>query len=251
MRTPRPIAIALVSLALLAGAAACGSEDGSEGADPTTTTTAERATTTDGEPDPVDGTTTTTAEEDGDDPVDGTTTTEDVTDDDAGDADRQAYVDALKGWLGEDSGEVLQEDQVDCVSEGFVDVLGVDELKGAGINPEELAESDGTEFPDELGIDEDKANEMFDIFGACDIDFASIFKDLFRAGGELTAEQESCIDDLLTDENLRRSLVAEILGEDLADDPLDDIDACADFDDIEGGPTAETETPNTVTVPDN
>lgn len=242
MRTPRPIALALVSLALVAGAAACSSDDGSDGADTTTTTEEAAATTTTGGDDSVP-----------DDEDDETTTT--ASEADLGDADRDAYVAALAGSFGEDTDGIFEDGQIECLSEGFVDVLGVDNLKEAGIAPDALAETNGSDFPEELGVDEEKANQMFDVYEDCDVDFGAVFKEVFGGlvGPEgLSAEDEACIDELLTSDNLRRSLVADILGEDLEDDPLDEVENCVDLGALGSGgsgPTAEGVTPSTVTVP--
>lgn len=237
MRTPRPIGLALLTLALFTGAAACSSGDGSEGGDATTTTTAA-----------AEATTTPAGGDEGEDDPDETTTTE--AEGDAGDADRQAYVDALSASFGEGSEDLFEDGQIECLSEGFVDVLGVDNIKEAGLSPEDLADTDGSDFPDELGVDEDKANAMFDVYEDCEVDFSSIFKELFGGlSGGLSAEDEACIDDLLTPENLRRSLVADILGEELDDDPLDEVENCVDLGAL-GSSDAEPVTPSTLTVPE-
>jgi len=220
---------AALALLFTAGAAACGASDGSEGATDTTTTTRDDKTTT------TEEDTTTTEEESTSTTEDETTTTEDgatTTTDGEPSSDPQDYVDALvANFEGEAGEQVFEPGQVECLAERFVDVVGIDELQAAGVSPDEFAEGDGSEFPPELGVDEDKANELYDQFAACEMDLGEVFTKIFASEGEdLTAKQQACLDEVFTDENLRASFVADFLGEDLEDDPLDEAGACIGLD---------------------
>lgn len=234
---------AALALLLTAGAAACGASGDSEGGtDPTTTTRADKTTTS---------ASTTTTEEETTTTEDDTTTTEDETTTTGGgvttttdgepSSDPQDYIDALVANFEGDAGEeVFEPGQVECLAERFVDVVGIDELQAAGVSPDEFAEGDGSEFPPELGVDEDKANELYDQFAACEIDLRELLTKLFTSeGNEITAEQQACLDKVFTDENLRASFVADFLGEDLENDPLDEAGTCIGLDE----PSTSDDTP--------
>lgn len=217
MRAHRALLPALAAAALLLGAC---SSDGSDGA---TTTTVPRSTTTAGGDDT--GTTapdrSTTTEAD-----DATTTT--ATEREPVDADGQAYVDALEAAIGEsESTAVFEPAQARCLAEGFVSGVGVDELQRQGVTPEEFAMFGGITGSFDLELDEATASDLFDVYGDCDVDLV----ELFTATGEadLTAEQRSCIEGFFTDENLRRSFVASVTGQDLEDDPLLGAVSCVDL----------------------
>lgn len=247
MPTPtRLLTGAALALLLTAGAAGCGTSGGSDNADgkPTTTTT-DQATSTSPKT-TTDVEVTTTPE------PDSTTTTEDTTTTEAGSepsGDGQAYVDALVSTIEGSSSDVFEPGQVKCLAGNFVDIIGVDALKSAGISPKEFAEGDGIAFPSELGVDEAKANKMFDQFEGCGIDLPELYSKIFSTGGDgLTDEQQSCVDQVLTEDNLRKSLVASFLGKDPQDDPLKAAVDC-----IGGVPSSENgvpATPSTV-VPGN
>lgn len=234
-RSRRTVTGTVLALLLTVGTVACGN-GGSEDAnnDATTTTTAGNETTTTSEADEAtttsgdDVSTTTT----GDDVT--TTTEEDVTTTTDGEpsSDPQDYVDALVANIEGDTGaESFGPGQVECVAGNFVDVIGIEALQAAGISPEEFAEGDGSDFPPEVGVDEAKANELFDQFDACEVDLIEVFSKIFAAEGEeLTAEQQACLEDVFTEENLRASFVADYLGEELEDDPLEEAGTCVGFD---------------------
>ena len=251
-RTRRTVTGAALALLLTVGTVACGDSGGSEGAtDTTTTTTRVDKTTTTASTTTTEGEATTTTE------AGVTTTTEDETTtttearvttttngEPSGDA--QDYVDALVATIEGDEGEeVFEPGQVECLAGNFVDVIGVEALQAAGVSPEEFAQGNGSNFPPELGVDEAKANELYDQFAACEVDLVEVFTKAFSSGrGEATAEQRACLDEVLTDENLRASFVADYLGEDLADDPLEAAGVCVGFDEPRTAEPAEPTVPS-------
>lgn len=219
---PRSLLAVVLAMTMFVGAAC--SADGSDDAGPSTTAkTDEQTTTSEG---------------------DGPSSTTEATGDEAG--DRQAYLDAFTKGFQDEEEQVFDSGQVDCLAERYLDTIGLDNLVDAGVTPEEYG--DGNDFPEEVGLDEDKANELYDQFGACDIDLKEIFIDVFaRFSPEpLTDEQRSCIDDALTEEKLRRSFVADLLDLDEDQDPLDGLDTCVpdSFGDTDS--TTDTPTANTI-----
>ncbi len=215
-RTRRLLGTAALALALVGGTA-CGAEGDDDDATSTTTEAAGASTTTtDDEP----------------------TTDEPTTDEPTG--DRDAYVEALVGTFDDEDEEIFGPGKAECIANGFIDVIGMDNIEESGLSPQEFAEGDGTDFPPALGLDEDKANDLYDVFGECDIDLVETLVDLYGSMGELTPEQETCVTDILTEDNLRTSFVADFLGEDLEDDPLDEVGTCMGFDDDPSIATPET-----------
>lgn len=226
-RSRRVVTGTALALLLAVGSVACGADGESDDAtdESTTTTSGGDASTTTTTRDDV---TTTTRD-------DVTTTTGDdvtTTTDGEPSGDAQDYVDALVATIeGNEGEEVFEPGQVECLVGNFVDVIGVEALQAAGVSPEEFAQGNGSDFPPELGVDEAKANELYDQFAACEVDLVEVFTKAFSSGGgEVTAEQQACIDDVFTEANLRASFVADYLGEDLADDPLDEAGDCVGLD---------------------
>ncbi|QXC61886.1 hypothetical protein KSP35_03385 [Aquihabitans sp. G128] len=235
--TPTPARRALTAAAMLlllsGSVAACGASGGSDADDATTTTTARATTTTDvDDPDPQ---VTTTTDPD-DDPT--TTTEPGGGGGDDGAYSRDDYVTAMIGSFDEDDSEIYTKDQIDCLADRFVDVIGVDDLNDAGVTPKQLAEGDGEDLPASLGVDEELAGDLYDQFAECDLDLKETFtKALTSFGGaKPTTAQLACLDRYLTDDNLRRSFVADYTGEDLADDPIDKASECLGL----GGDSADS-----------
>lgn len=235
--TPRRVLL-LAALAATTLLGACGASSSSEGGSTTTLPGGgDEVTTTVG----ADESTTTTASSTTTKPS--TTTEPDGSG--AGDADRQAYLDAFAKGFGDEDNAPFEADQLECLANNFLDAIGVDELKSAGVTPEEYG--GGGNFGGKLTLDEDTANDVFDQYEVCDVDLKSYLKTFAASfsGGKLTPEEEACIDKSLTDENLRTSLVADLMDEELENDPLDPIEECVDFtaDGPASGPTASSVVP--------
>lgn len=197
---PRRLASAALVLALVAGTAACSSSDDGDGASGRTTTTAsERSTTT-----KAGG--------------DGST---DSPDDALADATEADYVDALTSTFAR-SGDVFSEDGVRCLAGRWVEVIGADTFRGAGISPEDLA--GGRAQFEEVEIDRATAEALADAFDACGLQLRDAY--LRTLEGNLSEQGKICVDDLLTEEAVRRSFVADLLGEELDPDPLTDVSRC-------------------------
>ena len=221
----RTLTALAVSLLLAAGTVGCSSD--SDGAPGTSTTTTEAPDDTTTAPDD-DGATTTAPEDDGDP----TTTVPDedgddepsVSIDDVSDEERP-YVEAVVETLS--GAPVFGMRDTACLAIGFVQAVGVDRITEAGLSPEEFSETGLADFPDELEADEDLANAVYDVYEDCEVDLRAAFKDTAAASADpLTPDQESCIDDLLSDDRIRESFVAESLGRDLDPDPFDEAAAC-------------------------
>ncbi|CAN5418884.1 hypothetical protein BH10ACT1_BH10ACT1_10460 [soil metagenome] len=226
MRVQRTLLLpALAALSLLVGSAC--SSDGSD-ASPTgarSTTTTDGATTTD-----PDGGSTTTE-------VDGGPTTSRASEPAQG---ADAYVAALEETLTAPALEgAVDAEQARCVAEGFVEAIGGDELVESGISPEDFALKTTTGGNEGLQIDEATANDMFDVYGQCDIDLQGLFET--QSGADLSAEEQACIKDVLTDENLRTSFIIGVTGGDVDDDPTADLVKCFDV--------TEISPPASITVP--
>lgn len=229
MRTIRPIAAGAAAV-LFTMAAACGASGTDEASEITgpgddTTTTTEAPTTT-GE-DASNGDDVPTTENAP------TSTTEDVTattdeppptttEPNGGEVgERQDYIDAIAEDFS--GGGPFSRDEGECIGAGWVDAIGFDAIVDAGISPEEFA-TGSEEDLDALGIDEEVATGLYDAFGDCGIELREIF--LEDSGVDPSPSEQSCLDDVLTDENLRESFVAEFSGESLDDDPFEEAMDC-------------------------
>ena len=211
-RTPRPARGRHALLAILAVfallLAACGADGGDDEASDDTTTTEEGSSTTKGDDDKGGDDTTTTEGDDGDDGDDG------GDDSGGGDADRQAYVDAMMASFAEEDQDVISEDQARCLSEDWVDILDPARLQAAGITPEDLGGDEALDIADtDLDLSDDEANELFDAFGGCDIDLGELMAESFAEDDDLTEEQASCLGDAFTEDVLREFMVASFTGD--------------------------------------
>ncbi len=204
----RRVAIAItLAFALSGAAAACGSDGGSD-----TTTTTTLTTDADGPTDDTEAPDDTEATGETGEPSP-----------DAGDADRQDYVDALASAASDD--DFATPEQSECLAEGWVDAIGVDELRAAGIAPEQFADGDDFQL-DALDLDEATAGTMYDQFATCDLDLRELFLTSFGEEGDLTPDQQACVEDTFSEDAVRASFIADILGDDTVEDPFDGLTAC-------------------------
>ena len=117
-----------------------------------------------------------------------------------GDSDDDKAAAAVSAGLLKEQGGTFKftQKQADCVGNGFVEEIGVDQLKEYGLITEDLEASDK---PIEAKLTGDDAAGAGKVLVDC-VDAAQLFKDAMLTGQDLSPEVTSCIDDALTDEVL-------------------------------------------------
>jgi hypothetical protein len=205
------LALAVVA-ALLLGACSSGGDDDAK--DDTTTT--EAPATTGGEDAGDEGDETTTTEGGSNDPVEV-------------DAGGQAYVDAMVQSMRAEDDFPLSDDQAQCFASRFVNTIGVDRLNAAGVTPEMIAgDDDSMEFT-ELDLSEDEGNELYDQFGECNIDLREMFLQSMAADEDVSPAMQSCMETVLTDDNLRKLMVTTMVYGD------DEVESNPELEELVGG----------------
>jgi hypothetical protein len=121
------------------------------------------------------------------------------------------------------------EEQISCVSEGFVDAIGgADALNEAGLTPEGLAEAEG---PDDLGLDLDEeavADELVTSFDDCDYDLIRMLTESLGQGAP--EGFEDCVRAEITNDDVAAvfaRLIIDPADQQAADAILPQIEACA------------------------
>ena len=163
----RKLAALLCVAAFALAAAGCGSSSGSEGSGDDPTTTKAGSTTTEADA-------TTSTDDDGGDGGDVEAT--DVTEDE--------YVTAFATGLSSgsvDDGElVLESGQAECVAPKVVELATVEALNEAGITAEDAA--DPGFDPSAIGLDEEQAQALIDVYGECDFDIYGALAEALTMG---------------------------------------------------------------------
>lgn len=126
-------------------------------------------------------------------------------------AEARPYVDALvasmqSGGEGEWS---LTDEQAKCVAPRWINTIGVDTLKDAGVEPEDIGDDAGSDL-DDLNLTEDQGNRLYDAFGECDVDIAAAFTASLGDDDSLSEEDRECVAEAFDDDVLRRIMVTAI-----------------------------------------
>ncbi|WP_432479698.1 fimbrillin family protein [Nocardioides sp. GXQ0305] len=101
--------------------------------------------------------------------------------------------------------EVTQE-EADCVGDGMVEEIGVDQLTEYGIITEDLEANDGIE---NVKMSEGDAGSAADVMAGC-----ADIKELFTSAmGELPEEAQQCVEENLSDEVLHNFLTAVFMND--------------------------------------
>lgn len=129
------------------------------------------------------------------------------------DADADAYVAALEADF--DPSMEASEDEIRCISEGVVEVIGVDNLQEAGISPEQLAANG----PGAIELDEEEAGAIADAFIDCLEDPMAVFAASMGAGD---ADATACFEENLTEDQVRALLTAGFVSTQ-ASEPSDEF----------------------------
>lgn len=200
---PRRASTAALVALLLLGSAACSSDEGAgPSTGPSTTQTDRSSTTVAGEDDGDDGDDEARAEE-------------------LAAATEEDYVEALAANFGR-SGDVFSEEGVTCLAGRWVEAIGTETFRDAGIAPGDLA-ANQARF-EELELDRTTAEALADGFDACGLAIRDAY--LRTLQGDLSEQGKICVEELLTEDAVRRSFVADLLGEELDPDPLTQVDRC-------------------------
>lgn len=143
------------------------------------------------------------------------------------------YIEALKRSLhtsNEEEGDALRltDDQIDCMAPPIVEILDVERMKANGVTPADLESDEPMDFSGQ-DVTEEEAQAFYDTFGQCDVNF----RDMMLA--DLANDEESdpaylaCMEEALTEENVRLIIVGTmVVGLDALDEYPDIAPVMAD-----------------------
>jgi hypothetical protein len=217
-------AAAVVALAVVLGAGACGGDEALpvSAGDASTTTAADSMDATDppgtapprngqggNRPNPANTSTSTTLR-------DRVTTTAAAGPEDLSE---EGYVDA---FLEADRLEDAPLDQRRCIAEGLVQAIGVDELRAAGVTPSSI--EDGSKGLRALTIDRPLAEELVDVYPECGYDLARQMVVGFAGVAHGDPEVRACLETEVSDEVARELAVLMFQGDSPeTEEALDDL----------------------------
>lgn len=92
----------------------------------------------------------------------------------------------------------VDQEQADCVGEGMVDRVGVDQLREYGLLTEDLEMATGVT---DVQMEEGDADEAADVLVSC-IDAQAMFADQFAMDDTIGEEEQECLNDVMDDEAL-------------------------------------------------
>jgi hypothetical protein len=147
----------------------------------------------------------------------------------AADATEDDYLAAIVRSLSDGpEGEVrTTPEQAECMAPKWLATVGVERLKEHDIAPSMIGDDnsdDGSALAD-LGLTEAEGNALYDAFGECGVELREEFVQSMTE--DLDADAAACVDDAMTDDLLRRLMVASIVQGDGALDQ--DEELAADF----------------------
>ncbi|HET8931304.1 MAG TPA: hypothetical protein VFN21_11650 [Acidimicrobiales bacterium] len=149
-----------------------------------------------------------------------TTTARPDTTGSASDAEAGPYVEAMTESMLDDDDVPITEDQARCYAGKAIEIIAVDRLQSKGITPDDLRDDSALDLSD-VGLSMDEGNALYDAFEDCDIDLRELMLASMGEGEEVPAGVEACLDQVLTDDNLRKMMVISIVkGDDaMENDP--------------------------------
>lgn len=126
-----------------------------------------------------------------------------------GGGDEQKAKDAIAKELMSSSSSDFSFEQkdADCVAEGMVDKIGVDQLVEYGILTDSMA---ADKVPSDVKMSDDDADAAADVFVGC-MDVSKVIKEALGAG--MTPEMSDCLDKALTDDLLHDFMAAAFKGD--------------------------------------
>lgn len=128
-----------------------------------------------------------------------------------------AYVEAMAASMQEDQDLPFADEDIDCLSNEFVDALGgAERLEEEGITPEDLSSDAGL---DELGLDlgQEEADGIAASFGNCDVSLAELV--LSEAGDDVSDEVRQCVEENLDEDVLADFFATVLVDEETGEEP--------------------------------
>lgn len=137
------------------------------------------------------------------------------------DDQRQEYVDALAASAEEDS--ALEDEQIRCVAESFVDGYGAAELADTDVTPDDLRDAGG---PGELGLEftDAQKDDFYERMTGC-MDVRALMLDALSQGAGAPDEARACLDEALDDDLIRDFLVVGFTEGDAGFEANPDLEA--------------------------
>jgi hypothetical protein len=117
-----------------------------------------------------------------------------------GAGDEAQAAEAISASMLEDSDDELSvdEEQADCVGEGLVDEIGIDQLQDYGMLTDDL---EVNESVGEVTMEEADADSAAEVIIGC-VDAQTMLTEQMGADGSMTEEQQECMSEALDDEAL-------------------------------------------------
>jgi hypothetical protein len=121
----------------------------------------------------------------------------------------EVYIDAVVAAVEDDEDSLFTPGATDpeCIVSGWVAVIGLDRLEGAGIEPEDFRTEGGPDMA-ALELDEDEADDLYDTFETCGVDALEVTIDEVVADAEDGEAMRSCVESALTEEDLRAMMTS-------------------------------------------
>jgi hypothetical protein len=128
------------------------------------------------------------------------------------------YVSAIVTALSKQPDQPFSDDELTCIANGVLDVMGEDIFTEANLSPSDVASSDSLDLPDPSA---EQMTELAAIFldGDC-VDMGALMADIMmtQSGGNLTEDQATCLGDILVDsEAFADAFAASVAGTDSGD----------------------------------
>lgn len=142
-----------------------------------------------------------------------------------GDDDARAAEAISASMLAESDDEfAVDEQQADCVGEGMVDRIGVDQLQEYGMLTEDLEVEDSV---GEVTMSEEDADSAAEVFVGC-VDTQELFAQELGADEELTAEQQECVGEVMDEDAMTElfSMIFQGREDEAMNDLLGPLMAC-------------------------
>lgn len=203
----------LAALVLTAPLLATGcSSGGDDTGDKAAVTTDDGSTTTDGTNGSGGDETTTTTTKDGGGKVNVS-------------AEAAPYVKAMAASISksQDDGDLqMTPEQADCIAPRWVNTIGVDRFKEAGITPEAIEQDDKPTDFEEFTLTKPEAEVMYDAFGQCNVNLRELMLESLAGDAEVPEAVRTCMEGVLTEKAIKKLMILGLTeGDTTVDNPND------------------------------
>jgi len=110
-----------------------------------------------------------------------------------------------------DKDSPMNKEEARCFSEGFVDIVGLEEVKKVGTAKQFAEQSEDLEFT-KMNLNREKGGDIYDQFDECGVDIRAAMLEDMTSDDSMSAAAKKCVEKALSEDKLREFFITLMIS---------------------------------------